>query len=76
MPAEWSVAATSNDFVKIELDPDKRDEMLRYMNMDLSYSDTDDDERGQILSHAMYAFVCAQIKMQNADIIPFRQSMG
>ncbi len=76
MPAEWSVAATSADFVKIELDPDKQDELLRYMSMDLRYSESDDDERGQMLSHAMYAFVCAQIQMQDADVIPFQQPMG
>lgn len=36
------------------------------------YSESDDDERGQMLSHAMYAFGCAQIHMQDADVIPFQ----
>jgi hypothetical protein len=72
MPAEWSVAATSAAFVDIELDPTRLDELLRYMSMDLRYSESDDDERGQMLSHAMFAFISAQIEMQDANIIPFQ----
>lgn len=71
MPAEWSDAATSTDFVAVELDPEDLDELLRYMSMDLHYSASDDDERGQILSHAMYAFICSQLQFQGVDVIPF-----
>lgn len=68
MPDEWSIAATSAEFVEIDLDPDKREELLNYMSMDLRYSESDDDERGQLLSRAMYAFVSAQIEKQDANI--------
>ena len=76
MPEDWSVAATSAAFIEVQLDPRKLDELLRYMSMDLRYSESDDDERGQVLTHAMHAFVIAQVRMQHADVIPFPQPMG
>ncbi|MDA3963421.1 MAG: hypothetical protein PF961_21755 [Planctomycetota bacterium] len=76
MPVDWSVAATSTDFVEVELDPDDLDELLRYMSMDLRYSESDDDARDQVLAHAMHAFVLAQLQMQDADVMPFPRQMG
>lgn len=76
MPVKWSVAASSSEFVEVELDSGDLDEMLRYMSMDLRYSATDDDARGQILTYAMHAFVLAQLQAQNSNVVPFPQQRG
>ena len=76
MPADWSAAAGSSEFVEVELDTKDRDELLRYMSMDQRYSESDDDERKQALTYAMHAFILAQIDRQNADIISFPHPLG
>ena len=68
MPADWSVAAGSAEFIEVQINPKNMDELLRYMIMDQRFSESDDDERGQILTHAMHSFILAQIEMQNTDI--------
>ena len=76
MPAAWSVAAGNPEFVEVQLDLEDKDELLRYMSMDMRYSESDDDERGQVLTHAMHAFIVTQLEMQNADIVSFPHPMG
>ena len=63
MPPDW-IANDDSDYKCFNLEDEQVEELSRYINLDLRYSMSDDDDKGQALTVAKRAFIFAQLLQQ------------